>query len=324
MMDCRPVLLRAFAPLFCAYAATLAVSVALLWLRGIAVSPASWGSIGAIMAICVGLVGAGWVLRTERALLGALCAAAFIAMPPGLAAFSYATTSLGGMLPLQDVLFAELDAAIGFDWLAVISFTNGFPLAIDAMRAAYDYTMAAVVYVYVMLVMMKRGDRILEFSFALLLTCIAANVLSGLLPAIGAYIHHQPPSEIRTMIAPDAGIWHLAHFEALRAGTFDVFAMKQTEGLVTFPSYHTACALLVPLALRGLGAVTAVAWAFAAVVTASTIPIGGHYLVDVIAGAALSLGAVAALSRRRWLEDAGRPIPDGARQAWTAPGAANS
>ncbi len=87
------------------------------------------------------------------------------------------------------------------------------------------------------------------------------------------------------MIAPDAGVWHLQHFEALRNGTFRVFTAQETEGLITFPSYHTACALLVPLAMRGFGALTAIAWAFAAVVAVSTVPIGGHYLIDVIAGA---------------------------------------
>ncbi len=203
---------------------------------------------------------------------------------------------------------------MGFDWLAAVELTNRSPLAVDVLRAAYDYTMAAVIYVYVLLVVTKRVDRLLEFSFALLVTCLICNILSALMPAIGAYVHHAPPHAIRDMIAPDAGVWHLQHFEALRNGTFRVFTAQETEGLITFPSYHTACALLVPLAMRGFGALTAIAWAFAAVVAVSTVPIGGHYLIDVIAGppspsrSSRRWRACAGLSRRRL-----RPCPSPGR-----------
>lgn len=312
-MDARTAALRAFAPLFAAHAATLAVAVAWLWAQGIGVSVESWKAFGTVIMLASGLAAAGYALRNEWGMLGGLAAAAFLCMPPGLATFSYAATAAGGVFPLQDALFARIDAAMGFDWLAAVALTNQFPLAIDVLRAAYEYTMAAVIYVYVLLVVMKRADRILEFSWALLVTCLIANILSALLPAIGAYIHHAPPQELRAMIAPDAGVWHLQHFEALRNGTFRSFVAQQTEGLVTFPSYHTACALLVPLAMRGLGLLTGVAWGFAALVVISTVPIGGHYLIDVIAGVVLALGVWAALARVRWSECPAGTAPDPVR-----------
>jgi membrane-associated phospholipid phosphatase len=133
-----------------------------------------------------------------------------------------------------------------------------------------------------------------------MLTCLTACVIAGLLPAVGAYVHHAPAQAIRDMIAADAGVWHLQHYEALRAGAFRVFELRHTEGIITFPSFHTACALLVPLALRGMGVVTALAWAFAATVMVSTVPIGGHYLIDVIAGAAMTVAVMHGLGKVRW------------------------
>ncbi len=149
---------------------------------------------------------------------------------------------------------------------------------------------------------------------ALFLTGFAAIVLSAVFPAVGAYILYQPDQAVRDAISADSGVWHLAHFEALRNGTFTVYDVRKTEGLVTFPSYHTAAALVIPIALRGLGLVTALAWGFAGLVILSTIPIGGHYLIDVIAGAAMTYAILAVMKRVRWrpgVAAAPSPVPAG-------------
>ncbi len=197
-MDPRHATLRAFAPLFAAHALTLVLAVAWLWAQGIGVSASSWTAFATAGLVAAGFVAAGYLARNEWALLGALAAAAFLCMPPGLAAFSYAATAAGAAFPLQDALFARLDAAMGFDWLAAVALTNRSPLAVDVLRAAYDYTMAAVIYVYALLVVTKRVDRLLEFSFALLVTCLICNILSALMPAIGAYVHHARPTPSAT------------------------------------------------------------------------------------------------------------------------------
>jgi hypothetical protein len=65
------------------------------------------------------------------------------------------------------------------------------------------------------------------------------------------------------------------------------------QGIVAMPSYHTVLAVLFTYAFRGTGllgygiAVLNVAMLF------SIPPVGGHYLVDVLAGAMLAFGAIA-------------------------------
>ena len=65
------------------------------------------------------------------------------------------------------------------------------------------------------------------------------------------------------------------------------------QGIVTMPSYHTVMAVLLTYAFRGTGLVGYGIATLNAVMLISIPPIGGHYLVDVIAGAALALGAIA-------------------------------
>ena len=73
--------------------------------------------------------------------------------------------------------------------------------------------------------------------------------------------------------------------------------LDKPQGLVCFPSFHTVLVIMFCYALRGT-------WLFwpAAVLGGLTMPslppIGGHYLIDIPAGAALALLAI--LVVRRW------------------------
>jgi membrane-associated phospholipid phosphatase len=59
------------------------------------------------------------------------------------------------------------------------------------------------------------------------------------------------------------------------------------------PSYHTALAVLFTYAFRGTGLIGYVIAALNTVMLLSIPPIGGHYLVDMVAGGALAIGAIA-------------------------------
>jgi membrane-associated phospholipid phosphatase len=295
--------LRAFAPLFAMYAAMLAASVAILTLRGISVSQGSAESMALAAALVAGLIGLGCVLRSDLAMLATLTSAAFIGMIAPLSILSYALTSLGAVFPLQDQLFASIDSFFQLDWLATVSFLNGSPLLIAALDASYHYTIFGMIYALVFLNVVRLPERVLEFFWGVVLTCLSVGLVAALLPAVGAYPYYAPSQEARSAIAADAGVWHLGDFEALRNRTFVLFELNKTEGLVTFPSFHTAMALLIPLAMRGYGLVTAAAWVFALVVVVSTIPIGGHYFIDVVAGAALTFLTMAGLARVQWIKN---------------------
>ena len=86
--------------------------------------------------------------------------------------------------------------------------------------------------------------------------------------------------------------------------------MSHLEGVVTFPSFHAITALLIAHAWRGLpGATLFKIWA--ALVIVSAVPIGGHYVIDLVVGAAL-WGVFAAIAN--WLR--GPTMDDAPFPAW--------
>jgi membrane-associated phospholipid phosphatase len=107
--------------------------------------------------------------------------------------------------------------------------------------------------------------------------------LSGLLPAVG--------------LIPDAP--HVAHFLALRADTLREIDLTRLQGLISFPSYHAAMAVLVGHALWGVPYLRVPAALLNLVMLVATISEGGHYLVDVLAGCVIAAGAIALVPRRR-------------------------
>ena len=284
-------ILKAFLPLCLLLAGVEAFSLAVFGFKGIGVSADTWMTLATASLLGFAAVGAAYWHGSAVSMRIAVSFALFLQMPAALALFSYATTALGASFATTDSLLARIDAAMGVDWLAIVAWFNQSPVLIEILERTYHGTIAMVIYVLVLLNLMGRTRAIFHYFLLVIVTCLVCSGASLVIPALGAFVFFQPDEALRSAIPADAGIWHLQHFEALRAGTFRVFDMSATEGLVTFPSYHTAVALSVPLALRGLGAISGIAWAAATVVVVSTVPIGGHYVIDVIAGAAIAIAA---------------------------------
>ena len=88
----------------------------------------------------------------------------------------------------------------------------------------------------------------------------------------------------------------------IRSGQWTVFDLSRAEGIVNFPSFHTTLAILFVYAVRRHGWALAIFVPLNAVMIASTVPVGGHYLVDLPAGAGVAAASIAATrSLQRWL-----------------------
>jgi membrane-associated phospholipid phosphatase len=88
-------------------------------------------------------------------------------------------------------------------------------------------------------------------------------------------------------------VGYLRDVLALRANGPWHFEMSAIEGIITMPSYHTVMALLIAYAFRHTGLVGYGIATLNVAMLLSIPSIGGHYLVDVLAGAALAFAAIA-------------------------------
>lgn len=197
-------------------------------------------------------------------------------------ACTYAVASLG--LPLADHYFAAIDAVFGFDWLRYFAWSASSPLIAGVLRFAYDSSLAQIIGACIALAMTRRIERLTGFLWLFILTGSAVTILSALLPAVGAVVFHDPPQSVRLAIGMDAGVWHLQQFHGLRDGSLRVIDFSKMEGIVTFPSFHTSLAIMCIWAFWPFRLLKWPILLLNSIVIAATPSIGGHYLIDTIAG----------------------------------------
>ena len=194
--------------------------------------------------------------------------------------------------------WSRVDSSLGFNWLDLLISTNSSPLFGAVLKAAYHSSATQIVGVCLLLAAANRGQRLTEFLTLFVVTFVAVAAISALVPAAGPYAYFQPPKELFSSFSPDAGMWHYQVLQALRNEPVPVLSFMNVQGLVTFPSFHTSLAIITAYAVRGIKFVATPVAILNGIVIISTLPEGGHYLIDVIAGAVISTIAIVAVRTR--------------------------
>jgi len=227
-----------------------------------------------------------------------------LAASKAICVLSYLCLASAG--PLQDSRLMAMDIAVGFDWLPGYQFLGAHPWLKSLLGFAYDSLIFQGLYFCVLLGLMNRKDRLRDMFWLFLICGLLACLGTLLLPALG-------PSKFFNI---DTSAGFVPVMEHLLSGRDLTFALSSMKGVVSFPSFHTAMALAYVWAFRGTGPV---GWAMAGLnlVMLCSVPyFDGHYLMDMIAGAAamlLSLALVkAAPALRKRLSDATQVMPVGA------------
>lgn len=229
--------------------------------------------------------------RPDRIICGMLEALLFLfVIGPPLAIMDYPLEALA--FPLRDAEFAAIDQAMGFDWLSHLTWLSHHPMTSQLLVLAYGTCTVQLAVVVVLLSLIKQFEHLKEFLFLFVVTALIVSVISTLLPAEGAYIFHQPADALRIMGDKTPGITHLEQVRALRDGAMQIVDLDRAEGLATFPSFHAIFAILLAWATRARRHVFIPFAIWNALVCISAVAVGGHYLIDVIAGAAIAFAAI--------------------------------
>jgi hypothetical protein len=189
-------------------------------------------------------------------------------------------------MPLQDARLEAIDLALGFDWLAWRDLVLASPLLHWLLSASYASLMPQIVFSLLFLPSVGLSARCYELVLLSTSTLIVTAWVSALWPALGPFATYGGEDTI-----------YLSHVLALRAGGPWHFDLATMQGIIVAPSYHTVLALLFSFAHRKTGWV---GWSVAGlngIMLLSLPPIGGHYLVDMIAGSALTVIAIVAFQR---------------------------
>ncbi|HVC60667.1 MAG TPA: phosphatase PAP2 family protein [Acetobacteraceae bacterium] len=223
--------------------------------------------------------------------------AMFFAIASGTALMSYLAATLDR--PLADPWLARADAALGFHWLDWFHFVRAHHLLHGLLATAYATMFPQVLLCLFALPLSGMVMRNRELLALFAVSMVPTLILFALFPAACPWVYFDAQ--------PGFVAVHMIDLQALRSGAFPVLDLQRIHGLVTFPSYHAAVAVLLVYIARGTRFVF-----LSAVVNGlmllSALSEGGHYLVDLIAGVAIALGTILVVRRAmRWVSGSGVP-----------------
>jgi hypothetical protein len=181
--------------------------------------------------------------------------------------------------PLIDTELVRLDALLfGFDWDAAARWVADRPMLDQVLQAAYFSAVYQAVAVLLIGSIARTGDRNGEFFWQFGIGLILTFAIFIFTSALGKGGHVGGYVETLTMI---------------RGGRWTVLDYSRAEGIVTFPSFHVTLAILFIYAVRRHRWAMAVFVPLNVLLIAATPTVGGHYLVDLPAGAIVAVASIA-------------------------------
>lgn len=187
--------------------------------------------------------------------------------------------------PLADGWLSLADRALGFDWMAYYHAmlpVGGFLVFI------YKAILWQPALVSFTLFLTGRSDRGWQFTNAAVIAMAISTALYAFAPAVGSTVYYSVQPLVP--VEPFAPIL-IALKEGYRAVDRSSFT-----GLISFPSYHAAAAVMFTWALWP----TRLRWPVLVInvlMTASAIVVGSHYLIDILAGCIVGAVAISAAGR---------------------------
>lgn len=259
------------------------------------------GALNLLFAACVTLIGYGAVKRRRDpgSRIGAMMQAfgMFIALS--------ALTTLGGVVlarspvPYIDASLDRIDRMLvpGFDWPAMAHWLAHYPLALTLLSHAYVSLNWQPLVLFGALAIAGRSAETERFVTAWAIALLICIVPFRWLPAHGPYAYYEIPANAMPGLEVDLSWRFAAMIDAVRDGSFDTLGPDAMIGMISIPSFHACAATLLGWAfwqIRGLR------WPFAALNVAmlvSAVPVGDHYLSDIVAGVLLAIVAIALSGR---------------------------
>lgn len=188
--------------------------------------------------------------------------------------------------PPIDPLLVRADRALGFDTVAVLSWTCARPALRRLLAACYASTDLQLALVPLAAFLSPDRRRARVFLRAIVYTSLAGTLFYYAWPSSGPAGAFPSP-----LFAGEQRLTAMKFFAVHHFRPVDTLA----GGMVAFPSFHVAWSILLPYAAGGRRRLFWPVTALNALVILSTVLLGWHYLVDVPAGILLAaLGLLAA------------------------------
>jgi hypothetical protein len=201
---------------------------------------------------------------------------------------------VGREFPLVDAQMAAIDRVMAFDWLAYVQWFDRHPVFNAVAEAAYESIFAQAFLIVLLMALTRQSERVYAFIAIMVVALLITCVIAVFLPALGPYEFFDVDPADHPNIDLVTEDKMTAPIEWLRAADFTAPRPPVTVGLISFPSYHSATAIIY---MWAAWRTPYLKWAIVAVngmLLLATPVHGSHYLVDVFAGIAIAIASIAA------------------------------
>jgi membrane-associated phospholipid phosphatase len=209
--------------------------------------------------------------------------------------------------PLQDQALLAIDRALGLDPEPIARYVNDHPWLADVLARGYGLIKWPLLLIPVVLALTARYVRLQLFMLAMSLALAITIAISALVPAIGTYYGLQLPAAHLPDVNTAVYAGQLRDILGLRDGSLHELQLFKLSGIVSFPSFHAASAVLYMWALWPVRRIGGIAATLNLMMIAATPVIGAHYIIDVAGGIALAAASIwAAKAYLEWMGRAAR------------------
>jgi membrane-associated phospholipid phosphatase len=191
--------------------------------------------------------------------------------------------------PTMDATLAALDQALWLDWQAYFELIHAHPNVIQVLEFCYGVLTPVTIIVLIGLILLRKVDQARFYIEVFFWTAIFCIIVGSVFPANAAVAYLVPDLSLYPNFKLPPGIYHIPYLNVLRDLAAPIVLDPQDlPGLVTFPSFHTASGIILCVACwRTIMFIPSTV--YSSLMIASAPIFGGHYIVDLIAGALVAL-----------------------------------
>lgn len=195
-------------------------------------------------------------------------------------------------LPYQDNTLIIIDAFIfELDWRRIIKILNNIPFLVLILNYAYASLTYQPIILLTILLLKSRVEIAQSFCATWVLALLITVAIFPFVPALGGYLYYHIARH-ETHVLLEAAWQYVDVLSSARDGRLHALNENTIEGIITFPSFHAAAAILMIKGFWDIQGTRIISIFINCLMLISTIVIGGHYLIDMFAGVLIALCSI--------------------------------
>jgi len=203
-----------------------------------------------------------------------------------LAGFAGGVIALAGLrmqFPLRDESLYAIDHALGLDGPTYVGWASHAPAMItQAVGGSYTSTLGILLLSITAQALLGARLEVWRATFCFTGTLVTTCLISIIVPAKGVALW--VADDVLARLPEEAGRYFWPGFERFYSGKTPIIHLNSIDAVVSFPSFHFIMGMIVLFLWRDRVVAFGIAMVWFVLMVSGTVPLGGHYFVDLIGG----------------------------------------